>query len=125
MGAFSFPKGERLRTRDFKKLSRDGKKLNSNYFLILYSHNGLGKSRLGVTVSKRVGRAVARNRVKRLVREHFRHHKAELKDGYDVNVIAKSGSSELSSREITKALDAVFRDMLRKCDDEAFSAGTH
>ena len=126
MGAFCFHRGERLlRSSDLENLSRDGERLDSNYFLVLYSQNGLGKSRLGVTVSKKVGRAVTRNRVKRLVREHFRHHKAALNDSYDVNVIAKRGSSALSSREITEALNAIFRDMLRKCKDEAISAGTH
>ena len=126
MGAFCFPRGERLlKSGDFKKLSEDGKRFDGNYFLVLYSPNGLGKSRLGVTVSKKVGRAVTRNRVKRLVREHFRHDKVALSDSYDVNVIAKSGSSSLSSREISEALNAILRDMLRKCEDEAISVGTH
>lgn len=126
MGIFSLTKSERLlRRADFEKLSEDGNRIDSDYFVILYSQNGLGKLRLGVTVSKRVGRAVTRNRVKRLVREHFRLRRALFSDSYDVNVIAKGGTSDLSSREIRGALEAIFRDMLRDCKHEAVSAGTH
>jgi len=81
--------------------------------------------RLGITVSKRVGRAAIRNRVKRLVREHFRLHKDLFSDGYDVNVIAKGGASALSSRQISVALEAIVGDILRDCKHEAVSAGTH
>lgn len=126
MGTFSLSKPERLLKRaDFEKLSEEGNRIDSDYFVILYSRNGFGKLRLGVTVSKRVGRAVTRNRVKRLVREHFRLRKALFSDSYDVNVIAKGGTSNLSSREIRGALEAIVRDMLRDCKHEAVSAGTH
>jgi ribonuclease P protein component len=76
-------------------------------------------------VSKKVGRAVIRNRVKRQVREHFRQHKGLFSDSYDVNVIAKSGSPDLSSRQIREALDAIIRDILKDCKHEAVFAGTH
>ena len=126
MGTFSLTKSERLlRRADFEKLSGDGHRIDSDYFVILYSPNGLGKLRLGVTVNKRVGCAVIRNRVKRLVRERFRLRKALFGDSYDVNVIAKGGTSDLSSREIGRALEAMVRDMLRDCKHEAVSAGTH
>lgn len=126
MGAFSFPRGQRLlKTKDFRRLFQDGKSFHSGNFIVLYAPNGLGRSRLGVTVSKRVGRAVTRNRVKRMVREHFRHQKAVLTDTYDVNVIAKNSASQLSSQEIREALNAIVRDMLGNCKDEAVSACAH
>ena len=102
-----------------------GTRIDSDCFVVLYAPNGLGRSRLGVTVSKRVGRAVTRNRVKRLVREHFRQHKGLFSDSYDVNVIAKGGISDLSSGRITGALDAVVRHILKDCKHEAVSAGTY
>jgi ribonuclease P protein component len=126
LGSFSLTKPERLlRRADFEKLSEDGNRIDSIYFTIVYSQNGLGRLRLGITVGKRVGRAVIRNRVKRLVREHFRLRKALFSDSYDVNVIAKSGTSDLSSREIRVALEAIIQDMLRGCKHEAVSAGAH
>jgi ribonuclease P protein component len=124
--ALSLKKGERLLKRaDFERLSKDGNRIDSDYFVILYRRNGLGKLRVGVTVSRRVGRAVIRNRVKRSVREHFRQHKGLFSDSYDVNVIAKSGTSDLSSQGIRAALDAIVRDILRDCKHEAVLAGTH
>lgn len=126
MGAFSLRKSERLLTRaDFEKLSRCGERIENEHFIIVYSRNGFGKLRLGVTASKRVGPAVTRNRVKRLVREHFRLHKVLFAESYDVNVIAKDGTSDLSSRQIRGTLETMVRDILRDCKHEAASAGTH
>jgi len=123
---FSLRKGERLpRPKDFQELIKGGTRIDSDCFVVLYAPNGLGRSRLGVTVSKRVGRAVIRNRVKRLVREHFRQHKGLFSDSYDVNVIAKGGTSDLSSGRVRGALDAVVRNILKDCKHEAVSAGTH
>ena len=126
MGAFSLAKSERLlRRSDFETLSQHGNRMNGEYFIVLYSRNNLGKSRLGVTVSKRVGCAVIRNRVKRLAREYFRRHKTLLGYSYDVNVIAKRGASHLSSRQTQRALEAIVRDILRDCNHEAVFARTH
>ena len=126
MRAFSLGKGERLpKPRDFQELIKRGTRIDSDCFVVLYAPNGLGRSRLGVTVSKKVGRAVIRNRVKRLVREYFRLHKALFSGSYDVNVIAKGGTSDLPSRQIREALEAIVSDIARDCKHEAVSAGTH
>ena len=126
MGTFSLTGSERLLRRgDFKRLFEDGDRIESDYFVILYCRNDLGKLRLGVTVSKRVGGAVIRNRVKRLVREHFRLHKALFNESYDVNVIAKGGISDLPSQEIRGELEAIVRDILRDCKHEAVSSSAH
>ena len=126
MRTFSLGKGERLpRPKDFQELIKGGTRIDSDCFVVLYAPNGLGRSRLGVTVGKRVGRAVIRNRVKRLVREYFRQHKGLFSDSYDVNVIAKGGKSDLSSGRVRGALDAIVQDILKDCKHEAVSAGTH
>ena len=126
MGAFSLTKSERLlRRSDFERLSKQGDRMNGEYFIVLYSQNDLGRSRLGVTVSKRVGCAVIRNRVKRLAREYFRRHKTFSGHSYDISIIAKRGASHLSSRQTQRALEAVVRDILRDCKHEAVFAGTH
>ena len=61
-----------------------------------------GRARLGVTVSRKVGNAVTRNRVKRGIREWFRHHEGPLEG--DVVVIARPGAGELSPEETRREL---------------------
>ncbi len=63
------------------------------------------KTRLGVTVSRHVGNAVVRNRIKRAVREWFRWSRGRLEERADLVVIARQGTRELSTREIAGILD--------------------
>jgi ribonuclease P protein component len=106
-----FPKSARLRKRpEFLSLSRTGKKVHSHNFVVISQSNDRGESRLGITVSGKVGNAVARNRIKRLVREIFRTGRRELGSAVDILVIAKPGAASLGSRliekEIKKSLNA-------------------
>jgi ribonuclease P protein component len=99
-------RADRLRSaKDFRRLSRTGERRRSAHFVVLV---GPGRdperARLGLTVSRRVGRAVRRNRVKRRVREWFRRHRARLPEGRDVVVIARPGAAELESRELSREL---------------------
>lgn len=56
---------------------------------------GEGAKRVGITVSKRVGPAVVRNRVKRFVRESYRRRRASFPGGLDVVLVAKKTAAEL------------------------------
>jgi ribonuclease P protein component len=105
MKAFSFPKGERLLNRkDFVNLNRSGMRYRTEHFTALYKENGLKQTRLGITVSKRVGNAVKRNRIKRLVREFFRQNKESFLNGYDVNFIADKNAWHLVFKDIEKEM---------------------
>jgi ribonuclease P protein component len=65
-----FPRERRLRKRsDFVAIQTGGKKLHTKYFLVLVRK---GAGRVGITVTKRTGNAVTRNRLKRLIREFVR-----------------------------------------------------
>ena len=55
--------------------------------------------RLGLSVSRKVGGAVERNRVKRLIREAFREELPRLRPGYDVVVVARPDARDLAERE--------------------------
>jgi ribonuclease P protein component len=98
----TFPKSVRLRKRaDFVKLSVSQKKVSVKGFLIVWQSNDYADPRLGVTVSKKVGSAVTRNRVKRLIREVFRLHRLNI-PAVDINIIARKDSvlMDYSSVEI-------------------------
>jgi len=106
LGAFSLKKTERIAKKaDFERLWRRGKKIHGDYLVVAYCPNRLEKTRLGVTVSKKVGCAVVRNRIKRLIREYFRLHKDIFHGTFDMNVIARAGAGDLSNRELNQALE--------------------
>ena len=61
-------------------------------------------SRLGLTASRKVGGAVVRNRVKRLLREWFRLHRHELRDDWDLVIIARRPPAGLDLKEVEEQL---------------------
>lgn len=100
------PKDERLLLRgEFKRASAVGARLRSPHFIVYLANNQLGRRRLGITVSRKVGNAVVRNRVKRMVREYFREARERLPDSRDYVVIARKGAGPMSLGEIRQELD--------------------
>ena len=97
MSRLGYPKEARIRRRaEFLALQRQGRRLHTPHLVVIRRPATGPVSRLGVTVSKRVGNAVVRNRVKRLVRELFRHCRLNLDPPEDVLVIAKPGADTLT-----------------------------
>ena len=108
VGGESFPKGARLTRRsEFLALARRGRKLHTPHFVVLTQPNDRGESRLGITVTKRVGNSVTRNLIKRRVREFFRRARGGLRAADDFVIIAKHGAESLSLAEVTAELKNV------------------
>lgn len=108
-GSQRFPKTARLRKRaEYLKLSRAGASVHSANFVIVTSVNDRSESRLGVTVSAKVGNSVVRNRIKRWVREYFRRHRAELPPGTDILIIARKTAAALCGDTVAWELGRVF-----------------
>lgn len=104
---YRFTKEDRLlRRADYLRLSTVARKCHTPSFLVLCAPGPEGRRRIGITVSRKVGSAVTRNRIKRLVREYYRLHKT-LFPSFDVNVIAKKGAERLDYQGVCQELDAV------------------
>jgi ribonuclease P protein component len=101
-----FGKALRLRLRrDFLRAQKRGRKSHSpNFIVASASQPAPGTSRVGFSVSRRVGNAVVRNRLKRRLREFFRLHRRELPAACDMVVIAKPGAAKLSYGELVEEL---------------------
>jgi ribonuclease P protein component len=94
-----FPWRQRIvKSSDFRSLYGTGRRLDAGKFVLFGRPNDLGFHRLGLTVSRKIGGAVLRNRWKRLLREAFRLTRERLPTGLDMVVIPRSAAApELSA----------------------------
>ena len=127
------PKRRRLsRSAEFERVYRQGRS-KSNRFLVLYAFpraddptdDGTAGPRLGLSVSRRVGGAVDRTRVKRVLREAFWAEAERLPEGSDYVVVARPDSRELAEREGMTGVRAALAelvDALRGGDSERSTA---
>lgn len=107
MGAPSgqgFPPACRFRSsRDYVSVNRRGKRCHTAHLLIIAADCGDG-IRLGISVSRKVGNAVCRNRLKRWAREYFRRHRGMLKAGTDISLVVRPGAAQLNHNEYDRQL---------------------
>jgi ribonuclease P protein component len=108
-GAAGFPKRARLRKRgDYLRVQHDGRRHHTEHFVVLTVPTAHANSRIGITVSSRVGGAVVRNRVKRVLREVLRAWWRDLDPPGDLVVIAKPGAGQIThanaASELRRAL---------------------
>lgn len=101
-----FGKDVRLRRRyEFLAVQRRGRRRQTPNFVVAYvDQSPPGASRFGFSVSRRVGNAVVRNRVKRRLREFVRLHRQDLPRARDLVVIAKPGAAKLCYAELVAEL---------------------
>jgi len=105
-GSRAYPKVVRLRRRrEFLSLQRQGRRRHTASFVVVQAPAAGPTSRLGVTVSTRVGNAVVRNRVKRLVREFFRERRLALPTPLDIVVIAKPDAAQITHAQAASELE--------------------
>lgn len=108
MPSFTLKRHERIRKRsEYITVYRQGVTRETPHFKVTVLPNSLGWSRIGITVSKKVGTAVQRNLIKRRLREYFRLHKAALPLAHDIVITAKPGASQLSCADVQEELDKV------------------
>jgi ribonuclease P protein component len=95
-GGEAFPRARRVRKRlEYLRIQNQGRRFSSpHYLLFVLRAEAPGPLRFGITVSRKVGNAVCRNRVKRWVREVCRRLSAELPTDLDLVVVARPGAAQ-------------------------------
>lgn len=96
LNLLSFPRWEKLRLkRDFDRIFREGKSIQSNFFTVIYVKNNFDFNRIAIVVKRKLGKAHDRNKIKRWIREAYRTMKPELSKGFDIVVIPRRTLSEV------------------------------
>ena len=115
MSRETFTKEDRILKRsEYLALSRTGIRIHNKYFVAVLGKERRERLRIGITVSKKVGNAVVRNRLKRLIKEYFRLNRDRLPDNLDINFIAKKGLADLSTVQTNASLQALFDKIARR-----------
>ncbi len=108
-------RGRLSRSGEFDRVYRDGDS-RANRFLVLYSFprsdSGAEQPRLGISVGRKIGGAVVRNKVKRRLREAFWALTERLPAGHDFVVVARPGVEELAEREGAPGLERSLAELL-------------
>ncbi|MBD1379861.1 ribonuclease P protein component [Metabacillus arenae] len=98
------------KNEDFQKIFKQGKSMANRQFVIYLLDQPEEKEfRLGLSVSKKIGNAVTRNRIKRLIRQVFLEEKELLQNRKDYLIIARKPASEMGYEEVKKSLQHLFR----------------
>lgn len=116
---FTFGKERRIRRRsDFLRVQAVGQRATSSHFVLLVAAreaDAAACSRVGFVVTKKVGNAVQRNRIKRVCRECFRTWPDLVPDGIDLVVIARAGADELDLGQVRSEWERARPALLKRC----------
>ena len=90
--------------KDFRKIYQKKKSMANRLLIIYILENKYEYNRVGFTVSKKIGKSVTRNRVKRLLKESYRLNEGKILPGYDIIFVARDIASKASYKEIEGAM---------------------
>lgn len=109
------PPSARVRRRaDYRRIQASRSRVHSRHFLVVIVPGPA--QRLGITVTKKIGNAVVRNRVKRVLREVFRRNRGLFPLGTDIVFIAKAGAGELRYADALAEVSALRDSLWRQRD---------
>ena len=92
------------KNHQFQFVYKNGKSYANKYLMMYVKENGLGKNRIGISVSKKVGNSVVRHRVTRLIRESYRLHENIFNSGLDIVIVGRPSAATVGYNEVESAL---------------------
>jgi len=111
------------RPQDFRRVWKRGRSWAHPLFILWAAPNELSRARVGLTASRKVGGAVARNRARRLLREAARHLYPHLAPGWDVVLVARPPLVEAQGQDVRRALEQSLRRAALWIEDELGAGG--
>lgn len=112
---YGWGKAIRLRKHaQFSRIQSRGRRMGGKFLIVIFAPSSFVHVRHGLTVSKRVGNAVTRNRVKRRLRDILRHKEMQL-SGFDFVWIAKTNAASAAYHELARDVDLLFERLGRSC----------
>ena len=96
------------KNEDFRQVYRHGKSRADRLLVMYVKENGLGKNRIGITVSKKGGNSVVRHRIRRLIKEVIRLSEEYFHIGYDCVFVARTNAKDCTYFEIERAIFRLF-----------------
>lgn len=96
-----------LRSSEYQRTWREGQRYHTTHFVVIVNPGG-SYSRLGLTISRKVGNAVCRNQLKRWLRELFRRNYKMFGQIVDISIIAKRTAGHLTHQQLDRELLSVF-----------------
>jgi ribonuclease P protein component len=105
-----------VRKGDFSKVFEQGSKFPSRHLVIYVMANGLAFSRLGLAVSRKIGSAVVRNRIRRRLREAMKMELKEHPLRCDFVIVARNASAEAEFSNLRKCIDSVISGLVNEND---------
>ncbi|MGC9468899.1 MAG: ribonuclease P protein component [Anaerolineae bacterium] len=95
------------RPEDFRKVRSEGRSWAHPFVVLWAAPSDLERTRIGITASRRVGNAVARNRARRLLRESVRHLYSCIAEGWDIVLVARTALLGAHEPEVRDALRSI------------------
>lgn len=105
------PRKNRIRkNKDFRNIYQHGELHFSQYFVLhAFKSDKRGSTRIGIVPSRRIKKAVLRNKLKRRIREIFKQHSKKIKDGYDLVINTRGDAVNASFEELKKDFDYLIK----------------
>jgi len=97
------------KTADFRRVYNEGKYIANKYVVLYIARNYSDNVRIGFSVSKKIGKAYVRNRIKRLMRESARKYVDQISKGYDLIFIARGKTRGIEYEIVEKNIKCILQ----------------